>query len=241
MVVNDIVFSPFFALFFYVILSFFAFAMRFELFSIQNQSVIFDKKNRKVYRVFRDTPSIVSYCKNAYKAAFSPWPITATSSDWDCLDFIQLRKTVMMGGVPSTMHGLGVMVRESKDSHTFIDSFTVGNAIAMGENGPPALFEYIRRYMEENGPALPAGDKIAQPRPNSWWQSLGAVSPIGPNWRAWWGESPILFCIIVLSYPLTFPFILPWSIFNWLANKTAITLEWPDDVKASWGPQIKPQ
>jgi hypothetical protein len=219
----------------------FLYLFRADMFSPRDLPMVFDRKSRKVYRVFRDIPAMVPYVKRLFRfqSPFHEWPVIAVEYDWDCLDFVQLRKFIMAGQVPTMAHTLGVKVRESKDSDKLIDTFTIGQPFSMNEDDVPRLWEYLRRFMEEHGPALPKGDEMAFARPRSWWQSMGEVSPIGPKFRTWWKEADTVVLVTVAFFPLVVPFFLVWGTLNWLANKTGRDLDWPDELRQQLGPVIE--
>ncbi|MDW5419257.1 DUF6708 domain-containing protein, partial [Iodobacter sp. CM08] len=168
--------------------------LRADMFSLKNDSLFFDRKNKKVYRVFRNIPALIDYVRNSFKKRnpFYAWPTVIVEYDWDSLIFVYVSKVVMLGQLPSTVHTLGVGIKDpdfaqkqvAKSDHDkawdqmlkheaipdFVDFFTIGNPLVMSEYSVQALWAYLHAYMEENGPALPVGETLAEAAPNSWWQ-----------------------------------------------------------------------
>ena len=209
-------------------------AIRLELFRPKDEPTLFDRKNRKVYRVFRETqPGI--------KGLFKPWPLRAAEYDWNLIDAEHHAKLVTTGSTVTRYHSLLFLVRNSEQDPTIIDSFTIGNAMELGEQSVSAVWEHIRRFMEEGGPHLPPGETLAPAEPpQTLWQSLGAVGPIGPSYAKWWKNQAAFMILIHVVFPFFVPLFLLWGFFNWLSYKTATRIQWPEDVARAVGPALPP-
>ncbi|AMC35413.1 DUF6708 domain-containing protein [Janthinobacterium sp. B9-8] len=239
--------------------------LRADMFSLKNDSLIFDKKKQKVYRVFRDTPGLIDYIRKSFKKRnpLYAWPTVIIEYDWNSLIFVYVSKVVMLGQLPSTVHSLGVGIKDpdfaqkqvAKSDHDkawdqmlkheampdFVDFFTIGNPLVMSEHSVRASWAYLHAYMEENGPALPVGETLAEAAPNSWWQSMGCIGPYGPKIKKWNQDHPIFVVISFLFFPIFGPLYLLWGTFNWLSHKTAFEAPFPPEIRAEWGEPLLPK
>ena len=80
-----------------------------------------------------------------------------------------------------TDHYLDLYVREAPGSDKVIGSFSLALSILIGKESARDLWEHVRRFMEENGPALSPGDKPAPPPPKGFWQAAN-MPFAGPGW-----------------------------------------------------------
>lgn len=213
---------------------FFSFFMRAELFRPADMPVIFDRKHRKVYRLFRDEQS-------GWRGVLKPWPLLACEYDWDLIDAEHHGDLYTTGGTISRNHFLMFLVRKAPDDPNIIDSFQIASANVLSKELTDAVWEHIRRFMEENGPHLPAPDEplASMEAPTNWWQSLGAVGPFGPNYFHFWRDSPGITLLHHLLFPLFGPMLFIWGTGNWLSYKTAIPVAWPQKVLAAIGPRTR--
>jgi hypothetical protein len=206
--------------------------LRLELWSPSDEPTIFDRKNRKVYRVLRDVhPGL--------RGLFQRWPLRYASYDWDLIDAQHETKVITTGSTVTRYHALVFLVRCSSTDPTYVDSFTIGSSLILGETTVAPAWEHIRRFMEEDGPHLPSGDVLAETaRPHTFWQSLCAIFPAskGDTFWGWlWEELPFALLLLAL-FPLTGPMYFLWGAGNWLSNKTATPIAWPDQVLQAIGP-----
>jgi hypothetical protein len=202
----------------------FFWTIRLELFCPADQPTIFDRKHRKVYRIFRETrPGLIGL--------FKPWPMRACEYDWDLIDVEHNAVVSTTGSTVTRRHALMFLVRRSATDPTIIDSFNIGNSAELGETTVSAVWEHIRRFMEENGPALTPGESLVPATPpQTLWQSLGAVGPIGPKYMEWWKDNAAFMVVIHIMFFFFVPMFLLWGFFNWLSYKTATKIEWPQEV-----------
>ncbi|QFZ83437.1 hypothetical protein GFK26_12005 [Variovorax paradoxus] len=225
----DVLVDGFFLWFlFFVVRHWMAAAWRLDMFSADNQPTIFDRKHRKVYRLF--TPPDGSADKWSQK--FKPIHLQMTTHDWDDIRAEYRAELVTSGKTVSRIHRLVMIVRgKGKDADKTVEEFNIGNSMAMGPNTVPMLWEHIRRFMEEKGPGVPEGEPLQNfERPKNLWQSMGVVSPFGPKFGWWWEASPFLTSVILLAFPLSFPFAMAWSVCNWISHMTMRKTIWPDEV-----------
>jgi hypothetical protein len=202
---------------------------RLELFRPEDEPTLFDRQHRKVYRVFRET-------QPGWRGLFKPWPLRATEYDWDLIDVEHQAVLTTTGSTVTRYHALVFLVKKSASDPTIIDSFTIGNAMELGELTVPAVWEHIRRFMEEHGPHLPPGETLAPSQPpQGFGQSLAAVGPFGSSYRPWWRDNAAFMILIHVLFPVFVPFFLLWGFFNWLSYRTATRIEWPAEVRAAVG------
>ena len=207
--------------------------IRLEMFRPEDEPVIFDRKHRKVYRITREVaPGIVGL--------FKPWPMIALSYDWDLIDVEHHADLMVSTNMAKRQHALVFLVRRSADDPTIIDSFDIGNRMALGEANVPCVWEHIRRFMEENGPHLPWGDKLAPVRePKSLWDGIKQIAPLqGRSFGQWFRDEPIYASFITICFPFFGTMFLFWGIGNYLAYKTSIPIRWPDEVSEAIGPAL---
>lgn len=206
------------------------FGIRMTVGQPQDLPIIFDRKHRKVYRILREQPP-------GLKGMFKPWPLRACEYEWDLVDAEHNAEVFTTGGTLMRNHYLMFAVRKSAQDPTIIDSFQIANASDLSEELVPCMWEHIRRFMEEGGPHLPRrGEPLAsQEAPPSWWDSCGEVGVFGSKWRQKWREEPFLTLLFHLLFPLFLPMNLIWGTGNWLFYKTAVRVQWPDEVRAAIG------
>ncbi|WP_341887458.1 DUF6708 domain-containing protein [Variovorax sp. YR752] len=203
-------------------------AWRLDMFSADNQPTIFDRKHRKVYRLF--TPPDGSQDKWTQK--FKPIRLDMVAYDWNDLRAEYRAEVVTSGQTVSRIHRLVMIVHgQGKDADKTIAEFNIGNSMAMGPNTVPMLWEHIRRFMEERGPGVPEGEPLQNfERPRTLWQSMGVVSPFGPKFGWWWEASPFLTSVVLLAFPFSFPFAMAWAVCNRISHMTMRKTIWPDEV-----------
>ncbi|HRH18268.1 MAG TPA: hypothetical protein PLS22_12520 [Aquabacterium sp.] len=216
-----------------------------EFFRPLDLPIIFDRQRRKVYRIDQTPPLSVF-------SAFKPWPIRYLEYDWDDIVAEHGVVTFTTGSSAHRQHTLALMVRDKNagdfqgpitpdNTPPYVDGFVLGDPKTLSELTVPLVWEHVRRYMNENGPALPPGEQLADTTvPVTWWDSLGAVSVFGPGyvkrWRDGWGWMVIMH----LLSPLTLPLAILMATTNWASYKTAYPVQWPQEVLDKVGPSMKP-
>lgn len=197
---------------------------RLELFCPIDEPIIFDRKHRKVFRIFREN-------KPGLKGLFQPWPLYSAEYDWDLIDAEYHATLTTTGTTVTRYNSLIFLVRKSANDPTIIDSFNIGSSAELGEQSVPAIWEHIRRYMEANGPALQPGESVVQNGPPTGFiQSVGVVGPFGTNYGRWWREQLPFMLLIHILFPFFVPFFLLWGFLNWLSYMTALPVNWPQEV-----------
>ena len=202
---------------------------RLELWRPEDEPTIFDRKNRKVYRIYREVYA-------GWHGLVAPWPMKTAEYDWDLIDAEHHAAVTTTGSTVSRQHGLIFIVRTSATDSTPIDSFAIGNSMLMGEVTVPAVWEHIRRFMEEGGPHLPPGEVLRQAkRPATFWQCMASTGPYGANFRIWWREQTALMILGLIFFPIVFPLMTLLGVFSWLSYKTSIPIQWSPSVRAAIG------
>lgn len=230
---SAIFFAPMFALLGICFLMLWLWIIRLELFRPYDEPTIFDRKHRKVYRIFCEA-------QPGWKGLFKPWPMRACEYDWDLIDAEHNARVVTSGSTVRRDSSLVFIVRKSADDPTIIDSFNIGSPLLMSlDETVAATYEHIRRFMEEGGPAVPEGEPIPEPQiKRGVFGSLWYYSPFQPwYWAAWREELPMMLLGHVL-FPLTIVLGGLWLFFNRLAVWTSKPIEWPAEVVAAVGPLV---
>jgi len=201
-----------------------------DLFPPSDQPILFDRRHRKVYCLMRE---VQLDRRNLLK----PWPIIACEYDWDLIDAEHQADDMATGATVGRYHHLMFAVRKSADDPTIIDSFSIGNANMLSETLVPAMWEHIRRFMEEDGPHLPTpSEPLADlDAPPGWWASVGATGVFGPGYIERWKKQPGFMLFMHIAFPITLPMFLLWGTGNWLSYKTAVAVDWPEEVKQAVG------
>lgn len=165
---------------------------RIDLLAPKQIPMVFNRRTRKVYRYAQDIPGFEEMFNAQGKfslwgvlryivSTFRPWPnMLLVEYDWDCLEAEYYSSTAMAGNVVRTDYHVELFVRESPVSDRVIGAFALMPSIVASEEMGRDLWEHVRRFMEEHGPALSPGDQPAPPPPRSFWQALNAST--GAAW-----------------------------------------------------------
>lgn len=223
--------------------------------------IIFDRKQRKVYRMVLDAQPGLS-------GLLKPWPVKAVAYDWDLIDAEHDAQLMGSAATAQRLHRLAFVVRKSADDPTIIDHFEIGNGMAQAENMVAPMWEHIRRFMEENGPTLPHPSEPLDSRLDekpTWWQACGQGGPFGSRYGWWWKNQAFLtafYHVIAISglgaslhmfyatgNPASFGFLLAvWLIISinwgqgtgiWLQAHTSRLYDWPAAVKEAVGQVVR--
>ncbi len=200
-----------------------------------DDSVIFDRGNRKVHWVS------MQLAGKTRRSALKRPVIEVRSVDWDLVDAEHRVIVKVNTASASRDHDLAFVVRKSATDTTVVDEFGIAPSMLLGETTVPALWEHIRRYMEEDGPPLPPGvtePNPTVPKPRNWWQSMGLVGPFGPKYLQWWRKQPGLTLAAHVLLPMSLPIYLAWGTLNWLTYATEQKVQWPQDVLNALGPSL---
>jgi hypothetical protein len=115
---------------------------------------------------------------------FKSWPMELDSYHWDCIEAEDITTLVPGGNVARPGHRLALWVKASPTSSELVACLDLGPGIAHNEHSVNSLWEYVRAYMEANGPALPPGDEPANVPANGWQAALGTVPLLAIGYAA---------------------------------------------------------
>ena len=208
--------------------------LRTDLFRFSNQGIIFDRKNRKVYRQYQHySGSLWNILTNS--------KIISCEYEWDLVDAVHYAQCSTNGVNLVTNHHLVFNVRRSATDATVIDQFIIANPIELNEGLVSAMWEHIRRYMEEDGPPLgsppePMATPIKQP---SWWQCLAQTHTFGPGYVQRWKTNTGWMVFSHLLFPVFLPFFALVASCAWLSYFTEIDATWPEEVQAKIGEPVQ--
>ncbi|TBO27690.1 hypothetical protein EYS42_16420 [Aquabacterium lacunae] len=218
---------------------------RLEFFKPLDLPILFDRERRKVYRLVEDLDEKGRTTRRRQ--------VTVIEHDWDDIVAEHGVTTYTTGSSASRQHTLALMVRDKnpgdftgpitpENTPPYVDGFALGDGKVLTEFSTPRVWEHVRRYMNDNGPALPPGEQLADTSvPVTWWDSLGAVSVFGPGYVNRWRESWGWMLIVHLFSPVMFPLALLMATTNWASYKTAYPVQWPRDVLDKVGPPLSPE
>lgn len=208
-----------------------AISIRLELFRPLDEPFIFDRKNRKVYLNYRQVSL-------NWRGLLRRWPCKTDIYDWDLIHAEHHAVVNANSATVSRAHSLVFVVHQSKEDPTVIAQFAIGG-IQMGEVSVPAVWEHIRRFMEENGPHVPAGEPLMQVQPpTSLWQILSNMGPYGKPLPTWWRIQKVMTIFAFIFAPILVPGCIVFSICAWISYKTAFSLPWPQEVLDAVGRPI---
>jgi hypothetical protein len=204
-------------------------SLRFDLFRPIDEPTIFDRKNRKIYRIFRDV-------KPGWSGVIKKWPVKTAVHDWDLTSAEHHAVINANGSTITRIHALVFAVRKSSTDSTIVDTFSLGNSMQFGEVTVPAFYEHIRRFMEEDGPHLPPGEFLSPPqRSPSLLQCLARTGPYGDTLKSWWKHRRILTIIGFIFFPIFLPIVTFLGIFSWLSYTTSTSIVWSSEVMQALG------
>ena len=228
---------PFLAIFLFILTTIiygFILLVRTDLFRFTNQGIIFDRKNRKVYRQYQHfSGSLWNILTNS--------KIISCEYEWDLVDAVHYAQCSTNGVNLVTNHHLVFNVRRSATDATVIDQFIIANPIELNEGLVSAMWEHIRRYMEEDGPPLGSPpEALATPiKQPSWWQCLAQTHTFGPGYLQRWKTNTGWMVFAHLLFPVLLPFFALVASCAWLSYFTEIDATWPDEVLAKIGEPVQ--
>ena len=208
--------------------------LRTDLFRFTNQGIIFDRKNRKVYRQYQHySGSLWNILTNS--------KIISCEYEWDLVDAVHYAQCSTNGVNLVTNHHLVFNVRRSATDATVIDQFIIANPIELNEGLVSAMWEHIRRYMEEDGPPLGSPpEAMATPiKQPSWWQCLAQTHTFGPGYVQRWKTNTGWMMFAHLLFPVFLPFFALVASCAWLSYYTEIDASWPEEVLAKIGEPVQ--
>jgi len=204
--------------------SFFAFFAYFELFAPADNPIYFDRKHRKVYKVVQSDTRRWRW--------FGPHKARLVAYDWDLIDAEHHTTLQASTATASRVHHLVFLVRKSADDPTIVDHFGFANVDFV-----PALWEYIRRYMDTGTAPLEQGELPPVSSLGIYvpWSDFGAVVPFLDQPALRWKLEPWTTFFKYVGLPVTVPLYMLWLFFNRLTVWTAQKVEWPEEIRNNIG------
>ena len=236
--------------------------LRIDLLTPTDNPLLFNRKTRKVYRVMPDIPqrqgdSAAAFVRH-WLNTFRPWPMQVIEYDWDCLEAEYFSETVLAGNVVRTNHHLMFYVKAAPDSDRVLGCFDMVPPLLIREDGAMMFWEHIRRFMQENGPPLPPGERPAPKPPRNPISALQTVMPY--FWPLfvfglWWGGGKFVeqglfrmsteafmrkadIGIIEFGVALSSLFFCTAALINWIGHLLAPTLKLPPEVLQDAGEPV---
>ena len=195
-----------------------------ELFGILSNTVLFDRTNRQVCIKTLDVSRGWFRGRRAGQTE---------CYDWDQIQVEHRALTNITSASVFRTHYL--ILKVPNPAHPELEILPMG---ALTELTAPAFYEFLRRYMQENGPPLTQGDQVLPSGiPQSWMDSVRMATPFGPNYKQWCRD-PIFFVFFHLLLPVAIPFFLLRVVCHHVCFRTAIKVDWSSAVKAQIGPPL---
>lgn len=158
------------------------------------------------------------------------------SFDWACVDAEVVTFTIFTGQVPRRESALVLSIKESPDGDVEIQRVGVGPSFAYGDVASPIQrWEYVRRFMQGEGPAWAPGEVRYKDFGVTFWESLTLMQPlIGPGSSKYWAKGPLMWiggAVCLIAFPLS-AYI---GLNRYLSFRLKRAPKWPDDIRASIG------
>ena len=201
--------------------------LRSDLFSYRDEPTLFNRKTRKVYAFRR---------RRQMKRPWARWPLVIDVYDWEQITGeIHGGFQLVGGSLPSTRYRLVAAVSDQPTTRgrktKIIDEIILGMDETY-QDDCVARWEHIRRYMEEDGPPLPAGERLALTRGFSHRLAFarGGLWVLIPGFYDDFRKEPIGIILGTLAQLITLPAMLMFAFFRWLAEVTSKAPWWPEAV-----------
>jgi len=158
------------------------------------------------------------------------------SFDWACVDAEVVTFTIFTGQVPRRESALVLSIKESPGGSVEIQRVGVGPSFAYGDvTSPVQRWEYVRRFMQGEGPAWAPGEVRYKDFGVTFWESLTLMQPlIGPGSSKYWAKGPLMWiggAVCLIAFPLS-AYI---GLNRYLSFRLKRAPKWPDDIRASIG------
>jgi hypothetical protein len=204
---------------------------RVDLFALRDEPVLFNRDTGKVH-LFRR--------RMRWSRPWVRWPVVIDTYDWDCIcGEVRGGAQLVGGSLPALRYRLLAAVSQRAEglgSKIVIDRFHIGREES-SQDDCVALWEHIRRYMEEGGPVLQPGDVFNPTRGFSHRRALanGGLWVLQPGFYGGFWRKPAGKVLGTLAQLVTLPVTLSLACARWLAEITSRTPRWPADVLAQAG------
>lgn len=197
--------------------------LRADLFAYRDEPVLFNRTTRKVH-VFR--------VRKKMTRPLSPWPLTIDTYDWDCVHG-EVGGGLVPGKVALLRYKLYLAITDDPKSNEVIDRFFFGSP----RNNPDEntwLWEHIRRYMEEKGPALQPGEQFNAIKGFSHREAWTEYFPwLSPNLQE--AKQKDGFWVITIAGLVGFPVMFLLALSTWIARWSSREPQWPGEIVATLG------
>lgn len=197
--------------------------LRYELFSPEDLPVVFDRGSGKVHLFHRDVPP-------GWLGVFRPWPTVVRTLDWK-LVHAEYRRGAKVDGARD--HALVFNAHTSSTDPGVACTFMVGNPAGMVEPMVLAGWEHIRRFMEEQGPHLPLGEKLLPYTIPA--TTRECLAMFGESLRATWTNDRWLVFLMLPAFPVVLPCLVLVGVFAWLSYMTSTPVPWPQALRDALG------
>ncbi len=119
------------------------------------QPIVFNRKTRQVHIWHQDAGAGIF--SNLLRP-FKPWPMVLETYPWNCIEAEGIASLQAGGNTVRAGYDLVLWVKDSPSSapHELQGMFKLGQG--HNEHTARGLWEYVRRYMDSNGPPLSPGD-----------------------------------------------------------------------------------
>ena len=168
---------------------------------------------------------------------FKPVKTVLHSYPWNCVRAEITSQIVGAAPFTGRQYFLTLAIVDTPGSNRVIDRFNVGLMDTGDGSRAIALWEHLRRYMQEGGPALGANgvEGVVPAEPLALWWCLLSFMPFGPDssmygGMAWWAK--ILATAVMV---IVLPFTMLFGFFRWLSLRLKKTPQWPAEILASAG------
>lgn len=189
----------------------------------------------------RSNATVTEFLPKISLLSFRRPTFTVATHDWRCVRG-ELMK-VLVGGASNAHHEYALMlaVTDKPGSERVIRRFRVGMS-SLSPDGVAALWEYLRRYMQYEGPALTEKGTLRayeEPKLPLWrmWFRLQAF--LGPDVNLYnfsgSGLAKVVSFFFAFLAPLVFPFTAILGFGGWVANQLRTPMEWPEKIIAEVG------
>lgn len=207
--------------------------LRLDLFRAEDEPIIFDRKHRKIYRIFREV-------QPGWKGLFAAWPMKQEQYDWDLVEAEHHAFVDANTATINRHHALVFSVRAGLNDPTVVQGFTVGNGLQMGEVIVPAMYEHIRQFMEGQGPYIPNGETLAHKiKSPTLLECFARTGPYGTMLKIMWEHARVFTIFGFIFFPVTFPILTLLGLFSWLSYITSTPVNWSEDVIEAVGQPIQ--
>ncbi|MFJ1301545.1 DUF6708 domain-containing protein, partial [Pseudomonadota bacterium AL_CKDN230030165-1A_HGKHYDSX7] len=202
----------------------------------RHMPVLFDRAAGRIYLI------------RAERDWLRPWrwfriPVKLETMEWARTRAL-IVPTLGAGGtkLPRTNYALHLVQTDEPNGTRIVSSIGVGvPSVYDGGREVKALWEHLRRFMQEGGPHLQPGESVYvdDSSPAKLWNALWWWQPlIGPGARKFWTGPYWMFTIPfgLFVLPLA-PLTMLGGFLRWLAYQCKRPAPWPAEVLASVGPQ----